>query len=562
MQDLFRMYNSGTIDAPCDGTISGVDKDSPHLLAAETDKPLQANLLMAETQSWSVVLLSNAEPAPADIVACDPTLGKDCPETDLTKHHPDCLKYCHNNAICDGIADHYPACIQSCKLADGAIDCGRDPGYCHKWECIKSCTHGSSAESCTKDEKHPHFMDCIKSCVQSNGTKDCPATKHYAGCIEICTRQDLAGQCPGSQHHYLDCIEACITSKSGSNFCPSSKHNENCYFASMTYKAKVAIVTAVGSSELVVRWDASGQEYEVEQAAGGWKFVANPDFNVDLLVASGPNVAVSNPKAYKVGDVIFVITGYKNKQPEWSGISVFMRISGNADLDLDLDGLVDGLMDSLAGSLSDMMMSQMDLSALMGMFSGFGNFGFYAPPPVEEDKLFDLEGSTLMTVSPQETVSLTITLDEQDIAKVSVGQKATVKVEALSGEIFEAEVTEVSLRGSNSGGSSKFTAKVELPKVKDMLDGMSASAALPLLEKQDIPTIPVVALVEEGTRTMVYTALDKEGTPTSPVPVTIGISDGITAEILEGLAVGDSYYYSYYDVLEENTGVEERFTLT
>jgi hypothetical protein len=330
----------------------------------------------------------------------------------------------------------------------------------------------------------------------------------------------------------------------------------------MTYKAKVAIVTAVGSSELVVRWDASGQEYEVEQAAGGWKFVANPDFNVDLLVASGPNVAVSNPKAYKVGDVIFVITGYKNKQPEWSGISVFMRISGNADLDLDLGGVVDGLMDSLAGSLSDMMMSQMDLSALMGMFSGFGNFGFYAPPPVEEDKLFDLEGSTLMTVSPQETVSLTITLDEQDIAKVSVGQKATVKVEALSGEIFQAEVTEVSLRGSNSGGSSKFTAKVELPKAKDMLDGMSASAALPLLEKQDIPTIPVVALVEEGTRTMVYTALDKEGNPTSPVPVTIGISDGITAEILEGLDVGDSYYYSYYDVLEENTSVEERFTLT
>ena len=95
-----------------------------------------------------------------------------------------------------------------------------------------------------------------------------------------------------------------------------------------------------------------------------------------------------------------------------------------------------------------------------------------------------------------------------------------------------------------------------------MLDGMSATASLPLQEKKDVPTIPVVALAEEGSRTVVYTALDKEGNPASPVSVTVGISDGLTAEILEGLEIGDTYYYSYYDVLEEDTGVEERFTLT
>ena len=317
----------------------------------------------------------------------------------------------------------------------------------------------------------------------------------------------------------------------------------------MTYKAKVALVTQVGNN-LVVRWDASGQEYEVEKTGTGWKFAANPDFNVDLLVNKGPDVTVSNPKAYKPGDVIFVIDGYKGKQQVWSGVSVFMRISGNADLDVDLNGLKD--------SLAGMLMPQIDLSALLNGF----NFNFYAPPPVEEDKLFDLEGSTLMTVSPQKTVSLAITLDEQDIAKVAPGQKATVKVEALPGEIFEAEVTEVSNHGANSGGSSKFTAKLEMPKAQNMLDGMSATASLPLLEKKDVLTIPVVALAEQGARTVVYNALDEDGNPSAPVPVTVGISDGITAEILEGLAAGDTYYYSYYDVLEEDTGVEERFTLT
>ena len=135
-------------------------------------------------------------------------------------------------------------------------------------------------------------------------------------------------------------------------------------------------------------------------------------------------------------------------------------------------------------------------------------------------------------------------------------------MEALPGEIFDAEVTEVSNHGANSGGSSKFTAKLEMPKAQNMLDGMSATASLPLLEKKDVLTIPVVALAEQGARTVVYTALDEDGNPSAPVPVTVGISDGITAEILEGLAAGDTYYYSYYDVLEEDTGVEERFTLT
>ena len=279
------------------------------------------------------------------------------------------------------------------------------------------------------------------------------------------------------------------------------------------------------------------------------------DFNTELLVEEG-TIAISNPKAYKPGEIIFAVTGYKGNEAVWTGVPVFVHISSVTTPDslpnLDLSGIL--------GDLSGMMNFQMpDLSALLGGF----NFGFYAPSPVEEDKLFDLEGSTLMTVSPQETVSLTISLDEQDIAKVAVGQKATVKVEALSGQSFDAEITEVSVRGTNSGGSSKFTAKLELPKTADMLDGMSATASLPLVEKENIPTIPIAALAEEGSRTVVYTALDeKTGEPIDPVTVTIGISDDLTAEILSGLEVGDTYYYSYYDVLEEDTGVEERFTLT
>lgn len=213
-----------------------------------------------------------------------------------------------------------------------------------------------------------------------------------------------------------------------------------------------------------------------------------------------------------------------------------------------------------------------DLSGLLGGFGGMSGFGgmgamagsvggYGAMGQAEEDPLFDLEGQILMTVTNQEAMKLTITLDEQDIAKVEVGQHAQVKITALKGQIFEAEVTEVGIRGSNSGGNSKFTVELTMDKAEDMLSGMSASAAIPMTTKLDVLTVPVAAVYEVREKTVVYTALDeKTGEPAAPVEVETGLSDGEVVEIRQGLASGDSFYYSYYDTLElDNSAVESRF---
>ncbi len=534
MQDLFRMYNSGTIDAPCDGMISGIDKDSPYLLAAG-DEAVEASLLTAEEPAWTLVLLT-------EIVYEDGACGSEtCP---IKGEHV--VETCPRN-VCDHTNDcpanpnkHDLSCIKSCDHADSPEKC--DATGKHYKDCIKHCINANDGSDCPSEK---HYLTCVETCKPSDGTTLCPATgDHRKNCIKSCTHADAAEDCEATDHHYTDCIRACITSDSASKFCAASKHNATCYFAAMTYKAKVAVVQQVGSSELVVRWDSSGGQYDVVRKGNGWAFVNPSDYNPSLLVNAG-KISVGNPGAFKPGDVILDITGYKGTSPEWSGIAVYQNIGGMGGM----------------GSFPSV-----DLGTLLGGLGGFnfGSFnfdGFTATSPVEEP-LFDLEGSVLMTVSPEDTAALVINLDEQDIAKVSLGQKAAVKVEALGEELFEATVTEIATRGTNSGGSSKFAVKLELPKTKNMLDGMSATAALPVQDKENIPVIPVMALAEQGAQTVVYTALDEEGEPTNPVPVTIGISDGINAEILEGLDLGDTYYYSYYDVLEENTGVEERFTLT
>ena len=162
-----------------------------------------------------------------------------------------------------------------------------------------------------------------------------------------------------------------------------------------------------------------------------------------------------------------------------------------------------------------------------------------------------------MTVTHQDTMTLTVAVDESDISSVKTGMSAEITVNALPEEVFEGEITKVAKTGSGNGGSSKFDVEITLDRQGEMLSGMSASAVISLYEKMDVLTLPAAALTEEGGKTIVYTALDKKtGEPVSPVEVTTGLSDGETVEILSGLQSGDSVYYYYYDTLEESDAVE------
>lgn len=196
---------------------------------------------------------------------------------------------------------------------------------------------------------------------------------------------------------------------------------------------------------------------------------------------------------------------------------------------------------------SDIVLPEMDLSqagsGIAGMFGG----GTAEPEP----QLYATDTVTVAQVTSQEEMTVQITIDEQDITKVSLGQTAAVTVDALSGERFPATVTHIANSGENAGGSSKFTVELTLAKGRDMLPGMRASVAIPLSTAEDVLTVPTAALVEEGTQTILYTGYDEEtGELTGPVRVTTGVSDGERTQILSGIGEGDTFCYAYYDTLE------------
>lgn len=185
-----------------------------------------------------------------------------------------------------------------------------------------------------------------------------------------------------------------------------------------------------------------------------------------------------------------------------------------------------------------------------GGSQGGGNMPNMGTAPEEEDSLYSLDTMTIASVTPQESMTVQVTIDELDISKIYVGQSAAVTVDALTGENFTAVVTGISASGENEGGNSKFTVDLTMEKRSDMLPGMSASVSITTETKENVLCIPVAALIETGTGTIVYRGYDEEsGEFLEPATVTVGTSNGENAEVLSGIAEGQTVYYPYYDTL-------------
>ena len=170
------------------------------------------------------------------------------------------------------------------------------------------------------------------------------------------------------------------------------------------------------------------------------------------------------------------------------------------------------------------------------------------------DSTYSVAETTLLSITPQDSMYITITIDELDILSLSEGLEAEVTLDAFPGQSFTGEVESIDLSGSNSGGNSKYTAVVKISREDDMLAGMNASVKITLDTAEDVLCIPAEALVEDETGTYVYTSYD-ESTDTlgDLVEVETGISDGISVEITSGLSEGDTYYYSVLDTVNYST---------
>ena len=497
LQKLFAMHESGVLTAPCGGKVSGVDEKSEFLLSAiDGEEGWFVDLLDSEAEEtgWTVMLLSNTD---------TPCTGDENCKAGKNDHEKDCPMRCTGKEGCKAV-EHDPGCAVYCT---GRSDCANQN---HKAGCLGVCTGNDLCQS-TRGHQY-HIGNCVKRCISDRDTDPathCDANVHYPACIENCTESDD---------------------------CTALTHKENCPYYGITYTAVAAKVTLAAMEGLQVI--PGNTTYQVAPEGDGWKLVS-PDKLQDQFVGEAQLLTVEDPQSYQAGDILLVVTGTNAQgQVMYQDVVLYERSSQQEQPGFDVPG-------NTMGGLSG--------------FMGGGGFGGYGGMTQEtETELYPLETNALMTVTEQTVMKLNITVDELEISKLKTGLTAQVKINALKGRTFEAEITEVGSVGTNNGGSSKFTVELTLPMEADMLPGMSATVWIPLYTKMDVLTVPVAALVEEGGKSFVYTALDEEtGDPASPVEVETGISDGLRVEILSGLSSGDKLYYRYYDTLELTTDVEQ-----
>ena len=155
--------------------------------------------------------------------------------------------------------------------------------------------------------------------------------------------------------------------------------------------------------------------------------------------------------------------------------------------------------------------------------------------------LDDEELTDVATISPDVSMSVTITVDENDILALKIGQQADVTVRSVSEDPFHGKVTEI----DKSGTSESYTAVITLDKADGMLPGMSASVDVRIEGVDDALIIPVDALHQISTGAYVYTSYNEETQEYGGrVDVVTGLSNTKYVEIKSGLSAGDTVYYT------------------
>ena len=147
----------------------------------------------------------------------------------------------------------------------------------------------------------------------------------------------------------------------------------------------------------------------------------------------------------------------------------------------------------------------------------------------------------IITLSPDVSMSVTITVDESDILSLALDQEADVTVSSVSDETLTGIVTEI----DKSASSGYYTAVITLDKIDGMLQGMTASVDVKIQGVEDAILIPVDALHQTSTSAYVYTTYDEETQEYGgKVEVVVGLSNSNYVEIKSGLNVGDTVYYT------------------
>ena len=150
------------------------------------------------------------------------------------------------------------------------------------------------------------------------------------------------------------------------------------------------------------------------------------------------------------------------------------------------------------------------------------------------------QATLVMTLGDVSEVYVKGKVDEADISKVYLGQRARIVVESLKDKKFEGKVTKISPMGVEKDNVTTFEVKVSIQNpTGELKANMTANAEIIMDEKHDVLQIPEAAVIYDKDRhTFVETPAPGTKTGRQKQTVTLGISNGVKTELVSGLKEG------------------------
>lgn len=150
------------------------------------------------------------------------------------------------------------------------------------------------------------------------------------------------------------------------------------------------------------------------------------------------------------------------------------------------------------------------------------------------------------TIQGEGDYTLTIAVDELDIAAIQPGEQAQITIEALSDQTVTGTVQRVSRLGTTTDNVTTYDVTLQLDAAEGLYAGMNAQAKIVTQSSENVVTVPVEALLSENGNYYVLSgdAAGKTGaqadTEANRIEVTIGLANGSVVEIQSGLSAGDT----------------------
>lgn len=270
-------------------------------------------------------------------------------------------------------------------------------------------------------------------------------------------------------------------------------------------------------------------------AAPGGSGMALDISGLTVKISTGSGWEDSDSSQITAGDSILIGNGllvFQHNAPsgETGGLP-----QGTPEGSLDIGSILAGM----AGSMSGM-------SGITGSMAGMS-----APKSQAAYESYDTETQDVASIIPEEEMTVEIQVDELDILSLQVGMTARVTLDAQPGKEFTGSITKINAYGVNSGGNTKYTVTVTIPRQDSMRSGMNASVKITTAQSQPLPTVPAEAIVFDSGKSWLYTGYDeKTDTLSCLTEIQTGISDGSLVELRSGLEENTTFYYRYADTIE------------